>query len=96
MKVATLLLMVAGLVLAPVWGVPPAEACEKCPCWGGRPSQVSQVIRALPGAGGGSQTAAALVKSNGAMTTASKLAQAVTRRLGTSRMFGISTPIYWR
>jgi hypothetical protein len=28
--------------------------------------------------------------------TASKLAQVVSRRLGASRMLGISAPVYWR
>jgi hypothetical protein len=96
MRRAALFVVLTGLVLAPVWGAPPAEACENCPCQGEGTGQVSQVIRALTGGGSTPQAAGTVVKADRSTTTVGKLAQAATRRLGASHMFGISMPVYWR
>jgi hypothetical protein len=96
MKLAAVFMVLTGLLLMPVWGAPSAEACENCPCQGQGSGQISQVMQALTGAGGPSQTAGPVIKSNGALTMVSKLAQAVTQRFGASGMLGISTPVYWQ
>ena len=96
MKLAALFVVLTGLVLAPVWGATPAQACENCTCQGEGTGQMSQVIQALTGVGGNSPTAGPVLGSNGRMTTVSKLAEAATRRFGASGLFGINTPIYWR
>lgn len=96
MKLTALFIVLTGLVLAPVWGTPAAQACENCTCQGEGTGQMSQVIQALTGVGGNSPTAGSVLGSNRRVTTVSKLAQAVTRRFGASGLFGISTPIYWR
>lgn len=96
MKLLAVLAVLAGFVLAPVWGAPPAEACENCSCQGEGSGQMSQVLQALTGAGGNSQPAASVVKSDGPITAVNKRAQAVTRRLGASHLFRISMPVYWR
>jgi hypothetical protein len=96
MRRAALFVVLTGLVLAPVWDAPPAEACENCLCQGEGTGQVSQVIQTLTGVGSTPQAAGAVVKSDRSMTTVGKLAQAVTQRLGASHMFGISMPVYWR
>jgi hypothetical protein len=80
----------------PVWGVPPAEAYENCPCQGAGTGQASQMMETLTGTRGPSQIAGPVVTSNGALTTVGKLAQAVTRRLGAGHLWGISMPVYWQ
>ena len=96
MKPVAVLVVLAGLVLVPVWGAPLAEACENCPCQSEGTGQVNPVIRALTGVGGSPQTAGAVVTSNDSLTTVGKRAQTATRRLGTGNMLGISMPVYWR
>lgn len=96
MKFTALLVVLTGLVLAPVWGATPASACENCSCQGDGTGQMSQVIQALTGSGGSSEALRPAVTSDGPLRTVSQLAQAVTRRLGASGVFGISTPISWR
>lgn len=90
------LVVLTGLVLAPVWGTPPAEACENCACQGEGGGQMSQVLQALAGVGSLPQAPGAVVTSDRPLTTVGKLAQAATRRLGASHLFGISLPVYWR
>jgi hypothetical protein len=96
MKLVAVLVVLTGVILAPVWGAPPAEACENCPCQAQGTGQMSQMMQALTGTGGPSQTAGPMVKSYGAMTMVSKLAQTATRRLGAGNLLGISMPVYWR
>jgi hypothetical protein len=96
MKLVAVLIVLTGVILAPVWGAPPAEACENCPCQGEESGQVSQMMQALTGAGGPSQTAGSVVTSDGTLTTVGKLAQTATRRLGAGNLLGISMPVHWR
>ena len=96
MKLVAVLVVLTGLVLAPVWGAPPAEACENCSCQGEGTSKVSQVIQALTGVGSTPQAAGAVVTSNDSLTPVGKLAQTATRRLGMDNMLGVSMPVYWR
>ncbi|MGH8056182.1 MAG: hypothetical protein ACREOH_02930 [Candidatus Entotheonellia bacterium] len=95
MKLAALLPMLTGLILAPVWGATPAQACENCSCQGEGASQANEVVQALTGSWGSSPAVGPVVKSDG-LQTVSKLAQTVSRRLGVSSLFGISPPMYWR
>jgi hypothetical protein len=96
MKLVTVLVVLTGVILAPVWGAPPAEACENCPCQGEGTGQASQMTETLTGAGGPSQTTGSVVISNGALPAVGKLAQAVTQRLGAGHLWGISMPVYWQ
>ena len=96
MKRVALFVVLTGMLLAPVWGATPVQACENCTCQGEGTGQVSQVIQAVTGSGKISPTVEAVVGSSGPMTTVSKLARAVSRRLGASGLFGISAAIYWR
>ncbi|MGH8069029.1 MAG: hypothetical protein ACRERE_28100 [Candidatus Entotheonellia bacterium] len=96
MKLVAVLIVLTGVILAPVWGVPPAEACENCPCQGAGTGQASQMTETLTGTRGPSQTAGPVVTSNGALTTVGKLTHAVTRRFGAGHLLGISMPVYWR
>jgi hypothetical protein len=90
------LVVLAGVILVPVWGAPPAEACENCPCQGEGTGQVSRVMETLTRTEGPAQTTGPVVASNGVLTTVGKLAQAMTRRFGAGHLWGISMPVYWR
>jgi hypothetical protein len=96
MKPVAVLVVLTGVILTPVWGAPPAEACENCPCQDAGAGQVSQVMETLTRAGGPSQTAGPVVTSNGALTTVGKLAQAMARRFGADHLLGISRPGDWQ
>jgi hypothetical protein len=96
MTLAAVIIVLAGLVAAPIWGAPPAEACENCSFRGEGTGQVGQIMQALTGVGGPPQTVGPVVTSTGEMTTVGTLAQAVTRRLGAGHLLGVIMPVYWR
>lgn len=96
MRLMTVLVVLTGVVLAPVWGAPPAEACQHCACQSEGTGQLSQLIHALTGLGSPLRAPEAEIKSGGPWPTAGKLAQVVTRRLGAGGVLGLSAPIDWR